>query len=220
MTKAYQNYFELIDANGLRAAKPCDTYRVSTQLNNAIHLAESAQCYKVNYVAAKDSGGFFVTRPSGAPSGNFTIANRLVFQFPLLMLRQDQYPCFDVRVGITTSDNSVSDVVADIAIGSADMTLPGNPLDFPALPGSIGYLAGATSSSGTSQVVIDGQIVSSPDFWVPLSLRQQVVTDFATGQTWPYAIPMARAVLFTFQTVPNFGFYTIDLVQIREYTPE
>lgn len=219
MTKAYQNFFEKIDSSGLRDGRPCDTYRVNTQLNNVIHLAESAQCYRVNYVAANDFGGFQVVRPSGTPSGTAIISNALVFEFPVLLLRENQYPCFDVRIGIKTTDNSLGDVVADIVIGSLDMPMPSSPYALPSLPGSLGLIAGATTLSGVSQVVIEDQIVTSTDSAVAITSRQHTITDFPTGESWTSALPMAKAILVTFQTVPDFAYYSIDLIQIREYTP-
>lgn len=216
MSRSYKNYFEFIDSSGLRDGRPCDTYRVNTQLDNLIHMAESAQCVRVNWAGEKDIA--YPVTIIGTDGPPYFVSQSFVFQFPMMLLSEDQYPGFDIRVCMSTSNDSAGDAYAYVMIGSTDMPIPSSTFAIGTLPGSIGYIYGNTTSSGSSQVVVNGQITTTSNT-VPVLTKPQPFIDFGTGEAMQVPIPMARAIIYCAQLVPDLAYFTLDSVLIREFAP-
>lgn len=222
MSTSYKGYVEKIDSNALVNNRPCDTYAVNTMLDNLRHMCDSAQCYKVNIAGVLDvvSGAhqYSFFNSLNQPGPPYHVTQVLCFNFPMLMLRENTYPCFDVIFAGSITDDSLSDLEVGIVIGHPSMPAPTGTFLLGLTPKCIGAATGTSTAAATTQTLINTQIVPASD---NVDVFQQFlpITDGVSGGGATAFVAMGRAYVIMQATLPSGASFALDLLQIREYTP-
>lgn len=183
--RANPNYYVTLPTTAFDADEPVSTLRSWYVRNNAQHLIDVAPQYLVNWAADTSSGaadGISFIATADSPT-------YVAWEFPIIMIREDTLPWFDIRVaghhdGGTGTGKSIDVTAALAPIGSApEYTGAANDAQF--------FRTTDSADSGTATWIIDNQWAqSAPDRSYLESIRTFSVTE--NSVQLPVKVVMAR----------------------------
>lgn len=205
--RANPHYYVTMPTTAFDADEPVSTARSWYLQNNAQHLIDVAPQYLVNWVADTSSSS---TDGFAAGDGVVTYA---AWEFPIIMIREDSLPWFDIRVAGHQDGGGVKTVDITAALAPIDS----RPQYMGAASEDQFFRTTGSSSSGTATWILDNQWASSgPDRRYTDSMRSFTVLE--SSIQLPVKVVMARlevTVSGTGLTVSDYAY--LEGVQLRAF---
>lgn len=142
---SYKHYYESLASTVLSDNRPASTHATLTMIDNVLHLVDSSPVYRINWV---DNVGIPIPQIVIVPGVLNYAVLVLTHQFPATIVKEWQYPSYDIRVATSTSSSSLlvyAAITNPHASGSA------------AAPDIVGSMLAVTTNS-TPAWSVDGRI--------------------------------------------------------------